>query len=103
MKLASTLRILAALAASTLIMAAVSLSPAQAAKLKTIYSFCAQANCTDGSDVRSLIVDQSGTLYGTTFAGGQYNNGGTIFELSQGKGGWTFTQLYSFCQDPSCP
>jgi uncharacterized repeat protein (TIGR03803 family) len=47
-------------------------------------------------------MDQTGALYGTTYGGGEYN-GGTIFELTPAKGGWTFTRLYSFCQNPSCP
>jgi uncharacterized repeat protein (TIGR03803 family) len=89
--------------ASTLAIAAVlCVGAARATTLKTLYSFCAEANCTDGSDVRSLTMDQSGTLYGTTVGGGEYGNG-TIFRLAPGNGGWTFTRLYSFCQDAACP
>jgi len=47
-----------------------------------------------------LIFDQSGNLYGTTYAGGNAvcpNSCGTAFELSpNGSGGWDETILYEF-------
>jgi uncharacterized repeat protein (TIGR03803 family) len=47
-----------------------------------LYSFCAQANCTDGSDpVAGLLADASGNLFGTTFVGGA-NDRGTVFEVT---------------------
>lgn len=43
-----------------------------------------------------VILDASGNVYGTTFAGGE-SSGGTVFELSPGSGGqWSETVLYSF-------
>jgi uncharacterized repeat protein (TIGR03803 family) len=63
-----------------------------------IYSFCAQANCTDGSYpyYAGLVIDTAGNLYGTTHEGGTYNDG-TAFELSPAHGGgWTEAVLHSF-------
>jgi len=58
-----------------------------------VYSFCAQAGCSDGaSPVSSLILDTSGNLYGTAGAGGA-NQDGVIFKL---KPGGTETVLHSF-------
>ncbi len=48
-----------------------------------------------------LIFDAKGNLYGTTPVGGAYD-GGTVFELSPGSNGWTFTVLHAFCED-GCP
>ena len=63
-------------------------------------------NGTDGqSPFAGLIMDGAGNLYGTTNAGGIYNNCnygpitscGTAFELSpQLGGGWTETVLHNF-------
>jgi hypothetical protein len=50
------------------------------------------------ASVNSLVIDQAGNLYGTTFYGGQYSSG-IVFEMSppapQG-GAWSFTVLHSF-------
>ncbi len=45
-----------------------------------------------------LVMDASGNLYGTTFEGGRtcQNGCGTIFQLSHGSGGWTYSLLYAF-------
>jgi uncharacterized repeat protein (TIGR03803 family) len=42
-----------------------------------------------------LVIDKSGDLFGTTYAGGDYN-AGTVFELSKVNGVWTETVLHSF-------
>jgi uncharacterized repeat protein (TIGR03803 family) len=42
-----------------------------------------------------VVLDSAGNLYGTTYYGGQYN-GGVVFELSPGLGGWTETLLHQF-------
>ena len=61
-------------------------------------SFCAQANCTDGSTPHAgLVLDGAGRLFGTTNLGGAAN-AGTVFR-------WTstfFSVLHSFCSEPSC-
>lgn len=73
----------------------------------TLYSFCSQTNCTDGSEPGSLIQGTDGNLYGGTGAGG--NNGGncpsangcgTIFKITRGG---TFTTLHRFCSKSGCP
>ena len=50
--------------------------------VKTLYNFCSQMNCLDGSVPEGgLISDSQGNLYGTTFFGGAYNSG-TVFEVT---------------------
>ena len=45
---------------------------------------------------RSLVMDQSGVLYGTTYQFGAYGYG-SIFKLSRlVGGGWAYTSLYDF-------
>ncbi|MGB7586722.1 MAG: choice-of-anchor tandem repeat GloVer-containing protein, partial [Terriglobales bacterium] len=76
----------------------------------TIYSFCQQANCSDGSNpLDALILDAVGNLYGTTSTGGGSkcppggDGCGTVFELSPPLlpgGAWTESVLYDFCQIP---
>ena len=70
---------------------------------KRLHSFCAQANCTDGSDpIAGLVIDTAGNLYGTTKFGGD-QNGGTAFELVRAGGKRHFRLLHSFCaQGAAC-
>jgi uncharacterized repeat protein (TIGR03803 family) len=64
-----------------------------------LYSFCAQANCTDGlHPYGRLAEDGSGNLYGTTQDGGA-NNGGTVFKLDPAG---NYSILYSFCSQANC-
>jgi uncharacterized repeat protein (TIGR03803 family) len=71
-------------------------SAAHTYKFHVLYSFCAEANCADGSGPSSaLIMDQAGSLYGTTQGGA---GGGTVFRLTPGRNNkWKFKSLYSFC------
>jgi len=58
----------------------------------TLYAFCSQPICTDGSNpFAGFILDKLGNLYGTTSEGG--NGYGTVFRLT--KGG-AETVLYAF-------
>jgi uncharacterized repeat protein (TIGR03803 family) len=58
-----------------------------------LYSFCSQANCTDGYYPQyGVIMDKSGNLYGTTEVGGA-SNAGVVYEISPDG---TETVLYSF-------
>jgi uncharacterized repeat protein (TIGR03803 family) len=68
-----------------------------------IYSFCSQANCTDGrTPLSGLIMDQVGDLYGTATTGGMHN-AGVVFELTpNNRTAWTETVLYSFCSRANC-
>jgi len=61
---------------------------------KVIYSFGGGAD--GGTPYGGLVMDLSGNLYGTTFAGGASGQG-TVFELTPGGNGtWTETVLHSF-------
>ena len=71
---------------------------------QVLYDFCALANCADGAGpTAGLLVDPQGNIFGTTYLGGQGNQG-TLFELSAGRSGRLPTQtvLYSFCTEASC-
>jgi uncharacterized repeat protein (TIGR03803 family) len=55
-------------------------------RLTTLYSFCSQTNCTDGENpYDSLVQGTGGEFGGTTYAGGDENEG-TVFGLSVGLG-----------------
>ncbi|MGC2551963.1 MAG: choice-of-anchor tandem repeat GloVer-containing protein [Candidatus Sulfotelmatobacter sp.] len=57
--------------------------------LTTLYNFCSQANCADGANPESALLQASDRVfYGTTTQGGA-NNGGTFFSLSAGLNGAT--------------
>lgn len=65
----------------------------------TLHSF----DGTDGSSPNGgLIFDEAGNLYGTSPDGGAYDFG-TVFELTPGSDGWTFTVIHSFCVQYGCP
>ena len=69
--------------------------------LTTLYSFCSQSGCTDGSNPQGgLVQATNGDFYGTTALGGAYGAGGTVFKITPGG---TLTTLYSFCALVSCP
>jgi uncharacterized repeat protein (TIGR03803 family) len=65
----------------------------------SLYSFCTQANCTDGSHpfYGSLVQASDGNLYGTTWLGGIHticsNGCGTLFRITPGG---SFTTMHSF-------
>jgi uncharacterized repeat protein (TIGR03803 family) len=52
-----------------------------------------------GLPYAGMVLGHDGNLYGTTDSNGDFNEG-SVFELSHGKLGWQFTNLYSF-QDPA--
>jgi uncharacterized repeat protein (TIGR03803 family) len=70
-------------------------------QLTTVYSFCAQAGCTDGEYVYGgLVLGADGAFYGITVGGGLPTNpDGTAFKITS-KG--TLTTLYSFCAKQNC-
>jgi uncharacterized repeat protein (TIGR03803 family) len=72
-------------------------SAAQAWTLKTLYNFCTQDECADGSTpLAGVVRDSAGNLYGTTEIGGAHNQG-VVFQLSpQGKK-WSYKVLHDFC------
>jgi uncharacterized repeat protein (TIGR03803 family) len=78
-----------------------------------IYSFCSAQGCTDGVDpLDSLVIDNSGNLYGTTTAGGDIaacpgqsgapGGCGTVFELTPSNGVWNESVLHEFCSAANC-
>lgn len=79
--------------------------------LTTLYSFCAQSNCTDGSNpTGTLIQGANGNLFGTTDKGGAHQSAsckptatvvgcGTIFEITLAG---QLTTFYSFCSLTNC-
>jgi uncharacterized repeat protein (TIGR03803 family) len=73
--------------------------------MTTLYSFCAQPNCTDGSDpVAGLVQGTDGNFYGTTVAGGANagvpgGTAGTVFKITPAG---QLTTLYSFCSLANC-
>jgi uncharacterized repeat protein (TIGR03803 family) len=61
--------------------------------LTTLYSFCSQSNCLDGSGPSEALVQATdGNFYGTTGSGGA-NGYGTVFKITPGG---TLTTLHSF-------
>jgi uncharacterized repeat protein (TIGR03803 family) len=75
-----------------------------ASATKTLYAFCAEQNCADGSGPSgTLLVDGQRNLYGTTTRGGQ-NDKGTIFEIIQNTatGSHRHKVLYDFCNLTGC-
>ena len=72
---------------------------AQAQTFTTLYSFCSEADCADGSTpYAGLLQATDGSFFGTTYAGGS-NDGGTVFRIDM-KG--RFKTVYSFCAQTGC-
>ena len=67
--------------------------------LSTLYNFCSQAHCFDGSNPdASLVQGSDGNLYGTTSGGGT-SCCGTVFKITPDG---TLATLYSFCSLQNC-
>lgn len=69
--------------------------------LTTLYNFCSQTNCTDGTEPGALVLASSGVFYGMTAGGGDGANGqgGTVFRITP-KG--ALTTIYNFCSQSNC-
>jgi uncharacterized repeat protein (TIGR03803 family) len=64
----------------------------QAETFNVLYNFTGGA---DGSNpYTGLTIDRTGTLYGTTLAGGTGH--GTVYKLAKSGSSWVFTTLYTF-------
>jgi len=70
--------------------------------IEVLHQFPLQGD--DGqSPEAGVIIAPSGTLYGTTNAGGGTNNAGVVFQVVPNKGGgWTESVLYTFCENDHC-
>jgi uncharacterized repeat protein (TIGR03803 family) len=66
---------------------------------KVLYNF--QGGSDGGFPSNSLILDQSGNLYGMTTGWFGSGGSGTVFELTPSGGTWTFSLLYSLTGGPS--
>jgi uncharacterized repeat protein (TIGR03803 family) len=67
--------------------------------LTTLYSFCSQTGCVDGSyPAAGLVQTSDGNLYDTTTQGGA-NNSGTVFKVIPSG---IVTTFYSFCSQNGC-
>ncbi len=84
-------------------LAAFAATPAPAAHLSTLYSFCRQAGCADGSGPYSVALTSSGDVLGTTVQGGTTQNG-VVYQLSPPVSGrnWREKVLHDFCSKPNC-
>lgn len=68
--------------------------------LNTLYRFCSQTNCWDGSHPRAALIQAGGgDFYGTTREGGTHQ-AGTIFKITATR--HVLTTLYSFCAQTNC-
>jgi uncharacterized repeat protein (TIGR03803 family) len=72
--------------------------------LTTLYNWCSQLNCTDGSygffpEPNTLVLATDGNFYGTNNFGGNAFGAGTVFKITPGG---TLTTLYTFCSQPNC-
>ena len=68
-------------------------------RVTTLYSFCPQTGCADGSvPYGGLVQTVDGDLYGTTYEGGPLNDG-TVFELSPKDG---LSTIHTFCSEANC-
>ena len=77
---------------------------AGAANFKSVYNFCSDKFCRDGSENLSnspLTEDGAGNFYGVTSRGGP-RNGGVIFELSfnSTSNHWDYRKLFAFGNKP---
>jgi uncharacterized repeat protein (TIGR03803 family) len=79
-----------------------------AGKVNVVYSFCALANCADGSNPNGLVQTANGNFYGTTGQGGTEDAAlcsnigtgcGTFFGIAAGH---PLKTLYSFCSQTNC-
>jgi len=72
-------------------------------ELTTLYSFCSQSACSDGSYPTTVVQASDGNLYGTTASGGLtdffHRTDGTVFKVTQ-QG--ELSTLYKFCSQTNC-
>jgi uncharacterized repeat protein (TIGR03803 family) len=72
-------------------------------QINTLHEFCSMLDCA-GWEPQGLVQSTDGAFYGVTTFGGSYAECslgcGTVFRISPDG---SFTTLYAFCEQPSCP
>jgi uncharacterized repeat protein (TIGR03803 family) len=79
-------------------------------KLSVLYNFCSPANCADGNEpISPLIQGSDGNFYGTTILGGANSNTtcgfgsvrgcGTLYQVTPSG---QFAVLHNFCSEANC-
>jgi uncharacterized repeat protein (TIGR03803 family) len=73
---------------------------------KVLYSFGVAGGSDGNYPYGGVVMDKTGTLYGTTEIGGSNPNGGTVYALKRSGKTWTESILHNFTagsdgQDPS--
>src|ERR1700749_712366 len=76
--------------------------PASATTFKVEHSFCAKADCTDGSQpFGTPVADASGNYYGGLSQGGKFGHG-AIYQAVLQSGAWHVTDIHNFCAHANC-
>jgi uncharacterized repeat protein (TIGR03803 family) len=71
-----------------------------AGKLTSLYAFCSQTGCSDGSaPLGALVLGSDGNFYGTTTNGRASSSSGTVFKVTPSG---SLTTLYRFCAQTGC-
>src|SRR4029077_8334881 len=97
------MRNLLAMSAIALVLAIASPDFVSASSEKVLHSFCKGQTCGDGADPwSSLLMDQSGSLYGTTITGGKYQAGLVFKLIPNGDGTYKEYILHNFCARANC-
>jgi hypothetical protein len=65
---------------------------------QTLYDF---AGASDGGNPSTMIMDSTGTIYGTTTSGGIFNSNcylgcGVVFKLTPQNGSWNYSVIFRF-------
>jgi uncharacterized repeat protein (TIGR03803 family) len=67
-------------------------------EFSTLYHFCSQPGCLDGSGPGTLMQASDGNFYGVTAEGGKHQRG-TVFEFTSAD---VLTTLHNFCSESGC-
>ena len=70
-----------------------------AGEISTVYGFCSQPNCADGTQAMPPVLGGDGNLYGVAKFGGNSSGSGTFYKLTLDG---HLTTLYTFCPNAGC-
>jgi len=94
-------RVLRGLALALIAVLLLPMEPAEA-RVKTLYTFCPNFDCSAGAGPRgSLLVSPKGSLYGVAYYGGA-NGQGVAYVLQHQKPDWIYQPIYHFCALKNC-